>query len=68
MYALYDTFNNKILSRHRTIAAAVNASHKLQDAISRKSPGGYLPTAIKRIVNGELVELTDSERDEMDHE
>ena len=62
MYALYDTFNRKIISRHRTIAAAVRADRKLQDSLSG---GSYLPTTVRRIAKGQLAELTDYEIDEM---
>jgi hypothetical protein len=65
MYALYDTFNKNIVSRHRTIAAAVKANRKLQDSLTG---GSYLPTTVKRLECGGLIELNDYEREEMDCE
>lgn len=65
MYALYDTFNKNIVSRHRTIAAAVKANNRLQDSLTG---GSYLPTTVKRIEAGELVALDDSEQDELDYQ
>lgn len=65
MYALYDTFNDNIVSRHRTIEAAVKANNKLQDSLTG---GSYLPTTVKRIVADELVALDDSEQDELDYQ
>lgn len=62
MYALYDTFNNRIVSRHRTVEAACKADSKLQRAVKRANgSSSYLPTRIMRIENGNLVHLTDCE-------
>ena len=57
MYCLFDTFNKNIISRHRTVAAVAAADVKLQNSLSR---GSYLPTTIRKIVKGELVEIDDS--------
>ena len=57
MYCLYDTFNKCIVSRHRTVKAVAAADVKLQNSLSR---GSYLPTTIRKIVKGELVEIDDS--------
>jgi endo-1,4-beta-mannosidase len=62
MFVLYDTFNSRIVSRHRSIEAATLANKKLQREIKRNNgQSSYLPTTIKRIDSGELVDLTDSE-------
>ena len=58
MYALYDRFNKVIVSRHRTIDAAVKSDIKLQRSLRH---GSYLPTVTKRIVKGQLVALTEDE-------
>lgn len=62
MYALFDTFNKNIVSRHRTIGTAVKADQKLQSGFRN---GSYLPTTIKRIEGAELVDLTEYEVEEM---
>jgi hypothetical protein len=57
MLCLYDTFNNKIVSRHRTVEAAQKADDKLQDSFRN---GSYLPTQIREIVKGEAVWIPES--------
>ena len=60
MYALLDTFNNRIVSKHRTVRAAVKANHRFQRAIKRNNgQSSYIPVDCKQIVEGELVELDD---------
>ena len=54
MYCLYDTFSDKIVSRHRTILAAQKADDKLQKSLRGNS---YLPTQIREVVNGEAVAI-----------
>ena len=54
MYCLLDTFNDKIVSRHRTILAAQKADDKLQNSLRGNS---YLPTEIREIVNGKAVAI-----------
>ena len=44
---LTDTFNNRVLSRHRTIEAAVKASRRHARAVERRNgKGSYIPTSI----------------------
>jgi len=62
MFALVDRFNKQIVSRHRTIDAAVRADRKIQSGLRG---GSYLPTVVKRIVSGSLVDLSDSETEEV---
>jgi hypothetical protein len=67
MYALVNDFDNgdRIISRHRTIAAAVLANKRLQRLTAKNNgSNSYLPTRIKRIVKGELVSLTMREEQE----
>ena len=55
MYSLYDTFNDRIISRHRTIEATAAADRKYQRAIKRANgQNSYIPTTI-RDGNGESV-------------
>lgn len=46
MYELYDTFNNKTISRHRSIKTAVNANASLQRRVKKHNPRCYIPTHI----------------------
>jgi hypothetical protein len=65
MYALLDTFNDKIVSRHRTVEAVAKAKAKfLRQVEAANGPGSYLPVECRRIEGGSLVELTDSEADD----
>jgi hypothetical protein len=59
MYAVYDTFNNKIVSRHRMIEAAVKADCKFQRRIKKvHGQSSYVPTRISKIGRGCLVDLS----------
>lgn len=64
MFALFDTHNRRIVSKHRSIDAAAFADIKLQKQVDRRNPGCYVPTALKRIVKGELVNATEQEVNE----
>ena len=45
MYILFDTFNKKAISRHRTVEAAATAANKHSRAIRRIHGGSsYIPT------------------------
>ena len=58
MYELYDTFNKRVVSRHRTLDAAVKADRRLQRAVKRgNGQSSYLPTEYHK--DGER--LTDDE-------
>jgi len=63
MLCLYDTFNNKIVSRHRTFEAAQKANDKLQNSLRGNS---YLPTQIRKIINGEAVWIDTKQQDAED--
>jgi hypothetical protein len=63
MFCLYDTFNNCIISRHRTVEAAQKADDKLQDSFRN---GSYLPTQIRKIINGEAVWIDTKQQDAED--
>lgn len=61
MFCLFDTFNNREISRHRSLTACYRAKAR----IDRSMPNGsYLPTSPRRIVKGELVHLDDEEQQE----
>lgn len=50
MLALYDTFNERIISRHRTVRAANAANDRLQKAVKRHNgPTSYIPIVLRRI-------------------
>lgn len=65
MYTIHDTFNNQIVSSHRTLLAAVKAKAKFNRAVSRNNgTGSYIPTVISH--KGQPVpehELHTAERD-----
>lgn len=47
LYVVMDTFNDKEVSRHRTLAAAVKADDRFRRAVRRANgSGSYIPTAI----------------------
>jgi len=52
-YKFVDTFNDRVISRHRTERGACAASAKFFRAFRRNnSVGSYLPTEIVHIVDG----------------
>ena len=56
MFALYDTFNNNILSRHRTIEVAVKAKAKFFRAFHKNnSQGSYLPVSLRMVDRDDRV-------------
>lgn len=58
MYALLDTFNDRIISRHRTIEAAQKKDAAYQRAVKRANgQGSYVPTVIREVIKGELVKI-----------
>jgi hypothetical protein len=62
MIALYDTFNDRIISKHRKIARAVRACLEINRMMTS---GAYLPLTIKKIdSHGDLVNVDDDTLDE----
>ena len=54
-YTLVDTFNDAVISRHRTVEAAARAELKHDRAVKRANgPTSYIPTAI--LADGKLVD------------
>ena len=43
---LFDTFNDRVVSVHRTPQTAASAARKILDAIAKRSPGAYLPLSL----------------------
>lgn len=69
-YLLIDTFNRRLISRHRSLATAVAADRKYARAVKRANGrDSYIPTMIraagKRVGSDSLLDsardLTDSE-------
>ena len=55
MFKLIDTFNNVLISTHKSLAAAVAADMKHDRAVKRANgSASYIPTAI--LENGEPVD------------
>ena len=65
MYALYDTFNKNIISRHRTIEAAVKAKGKFFRQFEKNnSSGSYLPIALMTVATkGDVEPASEGDRE-----
>jgi hypothetical protein len=62
-YTLEDTFNGRVVSRHRSLEAAVRASYRFARAIRRANgENSYIPTEI--LCDGQP--LDDSQQESMD--
>jgi hypothetical protein len=65
MYTLHNTFSNSVISRHRTIFAAVRAKRAHARAVTRRNgPNSYIPYAItghddKRVPIDEIHDAED---------
>lgn len=64
MYELFDTFNGKVLSRHRTIAAVVRAEGRHNKWWARNGRGAYIPVIIRRAGG---TPLSEAEQDQADN-
>lgn len=54
-YILYDTFNRREISRHRTLDAAVKADRAFQRRVKRANgPTSFIPTEILK--NGQKLD------------
>jgi len=66
MFAILDTFNNKMVSRHRTVAAAVEANARFQRAIKRNNgQSSYIPVDLRAIAKDGSLSRLDDESPEM---
>jgi hypothetical protein len=59
MYQLIDTFNERLISRHRTLDALARAERRFDRAVKRNNgPGSYIPTGVLA-PDGTRIDLTD---------
>lgn len=62
MYVVYNKFNEHVISRHRTIGAAMKAEKSFQRRFAKANPPpAYMPTLVMREVNGQQEPITDQE-------
>ena len=63
MFAIFDDFNRKVISRHRTIQTAAKAKVKFVDQFRRNnSSQAYLPVILTRVdSSGEVSPANDDE-------
>jgi hypothetical protein len=48
-YRIYDTFNRRVVSNHRSLSAAVTAAAKFSRAVKRNNgQNSYIPTRIEQ--------------------
>jgi len=58
MFAIFDTFNEKVISRHRTVREAVKANNKFQAAVKRNNGhSSYIPVELRIVSKDKLVKL-----------
>lgn len=61
MIALFDSFNSRVISRHRTLEAAVLAHRKHARAVRRASgPGAYIPVDFVDTRTGNRIDPTEA--------
>ena len=66
MILLTDTFNNRVISSHRTVAGAVRAQHRHLLAVRRHNgPNSYLTYSIQAADGSDISELVDAARVEL---
>ena len=61
MYCLLNTFNNREISRHRSLIACYRAKARIDRSMR---DGSYLPISPRRVIKGELVELDEDMQQE----
>lgn len=60
MFILFDSFNNKVLSRHRTLENSIKAKSKVLKNVKKwNGNNSYLPMDIFELVNKEMVKVDD---------
>jgi hypothetical protein len=65
LYALFDTFNERIVSRHRTVRTAAKAKGAfLRRVEAANGPGSYVPVICRKLDSDALVPLSDGEMSE----
>lgn len=56
MFILKDTFNDRVVSRHRKLENAIQADRKFQQAVKKvNGQNSYIPTSI--FLNGKKVSI-----------
>lgn len=69
MFQLIDTFNNRVISNHRTVLTAVKAKAKhSRDVVRSNGPNSYIPKEIVEVIKGrrfpvDEIILMDAERE-----
>lgn len=59
-YCVYDTFNSKIISKHRSVVAAIKADKEFKRTISRvHGKSSFIPTDLREVVNGNAIKLAE---------
>lgn len=55
-HRIYDTFNRRVVSNHRSLRTAVIAARKFQRSVRRSNgQNSYIPTIIEYLTQGEWV-------------
>ena len=67
MYVLFDAFNKRTISRHRTVQAAATAKMKFDKQFRKNNgQGSYLPVSLMVEGNEELKKVGDYEQYKFD--
>ena len=66
MYVLYDTFNDRIVSRHRKLVAACKANERFQRQIKKNNgANSYIPVDLRILhKDGRLEKLEEGSPDQ----
>ena len=66
MFAIFDDFNRKVISKHRTIQTAARAKQKFIEQFRRNnSSHAYLPVVLTRVTpSGEVLPANDEDHGE----
>ena len=57
-HRLFDAFNRRVCSRHKSLRAAVIAQAKLSRAVKRANgPKSYLPTIVEYLAGDEWIKV-----------
>jgi len=64
MFVLFDTFNNQVVSRHRSIEAAEKADVRFQRAIKKANgKSSYIPTQIREETKDGLQAIREDQQE-----
>ena len=68
-YRIYDTFNRKVVSNHRSLRTAVIAQDKFSKAVRRANgQNSYIPTIIETDSEGTWIKLPIDEVQDAQHQ